>query len=931
MAKTILPPGSYTYSPASQQVDFSSFTDVTGAVFDFTRLMAIIDVTQGQIIYSTAGHSSNLNGSYSAPTLTLAFDTTPFPGGDLQIIYDLASSPSATYDGTGTQPILSTTDSITGREGLDINLLNSSFGGQLGWPLPSSTTSGYNDALSVGFINGGNLVAPNMDAMTNNLKVDIDNINSTTTLPVTITGSTGTISSSLDYWQGNPVSYSSPPPFLLTSTAGGAAAYNQGATDAYTLRTASNQYTSSGGSLDYGAGQVTSNTPRSVAPDYSVSGPSALSAVNINILSGTTGSTACDGYKIAIIQLNCSATGGAYTFEGSNDNSTFFNVPVYNSLITASSPITGAVAASNQSIIYVVPLNTRYLRVRISTALTGGTIQSVTRFSEMVSPILTKVSGYTPDYQTSGTITGTSNVTLTVDGSGTVGAQISGTWTGNIVIEGSLDGTNFYSTPSVALTSGGSSYSFSVNNIFQINCSGLRYVRLRGNTVATGSATITLVANQSVGVIMLENPIPSGTNTIGNIANISGTISLPTGAATETTLAAISSRTPALGAALTSASTPVNIASDQIVPVSTSPLFNSGSIAALNANVSVSTAGFSACAIDLRGTFTATVTFQGTLDGTNWIALNAIPYGSAQNVALVTSSTAAGAWLVQCSGSLQIRAIATAYTSGTITATLRATTATGWAYAAPVGASNSVAIASGTVTTVSTVTSDNLASATTTDIASAAITTTTTSANIVTTNTQSMAFQVAVTVVSGTAPTLDVVVQETYDGTNYFDIYHFERITATGNYWSPVMKISGIGIRYVRTVSGTTPSFTMSAVRISRSGNSSLVRRSFDRTIAPNTLSSTTPAIMVDGCDEIQLTVSMASGGTVPPVFGLQASEDNLNWCNFQSTLVTITGSPSTTACVAGTTGYLPKYIRGYVSTAGTGAAINWVCLKAKG
>lgn len=45
---------------------------------------------------------------------------------------------------------------------------------------------------------------------------------------------------------------------------------------------------------------------------------------------------------------------------------------------------------------------------------------------------------------------------------------------------------------------------------------------------------------------------------------------LPTGAATETTLAAISTKTPALGAAVTASSTPVNVASDQVVNVKTS-------------------------------------------------------------------------------------------------------------------------------------------------------------------------------------------------------------------------------------------------------------------------------------------------------------------------------------------------------------------------
>jgi hypothetical protein len=940
MAKTVLPADASIYSPGIQQVDFSNFNSVVGAVFDFTRLFAIIDVTAQRIIYTTSGHDSNLGGSYSDPILYLTYDTTGFPGGPLQVIYDLASAPTAIYDGTGTQPILSTTDSITGKEGLDINLLNSSFGGQLGWPLPSSTTSGYNDALSVGFINGGNLVTPNMDPMTNNLKVDIDNISTTTSIPVIIEGSAGTISTSLDYWNGNPVGYTSPPPFLLTSSAGGPASFNQGASDAYTLRVASNQYTSNGTGIDYGNGGISSGTQRVVAPDFSVTGPGGVSAVNVNILSGSSGSTACDGYKIAIIQLNCSASGGSYVFEGSNDNSTFFNIGVYNSLNTASAPITGAISASNQSIIYVVPLNARYIRVRINTALTGGTIQSITRFSEIVPPILVRASVTQADYQTAGNITGTSNVVLAVDGSGTVGAQVSGTWTGTITIEGSLDGSNWYGTPSIALTSGGTAYNFTTNNIFQINCSGLKYVRLRGNTVATGTANVTLVANQSTGVVMLENPIPSGTNTIGNIANISGTVSLPTGASTEATLSAINTKTPALGSANTAFSTPVNIAYDQVVQFGPNGPTTFGSISALNGFTVVNVAGYTACAMDIRGTFTATLSFQGTLDGTNWIALQAIPYGSAQNVNLVTSTPSPGAWLVQCAGCVQVRTIATAYTSGTITTVVRATTATSWTYNAPVGSTNAISVASGTLTTVSTVssvtavasvTSDNLASATTTDIASGAITTTTTSANIATTNIQSVAFQVAITAVSGTTPTLDIVLQETMDGVNFYDVYHFERITATGTYYSPVMKLAGIGFRYVRTVTGTTPSFTMSAIRIGRAGNSSLMRRLIDRTMNPNTLGSSSSALFTEGTNQPYLVVSLGAGGTGgSPSFVIQGSEDGSNWYNINGSTVTV--ATNSIGHANPLQGHLPKFIRASVATAGgSGYTLNYASVKSMG
>lgn len=58
-----------------------------------------------------------------------------------------------------------------------------------------------------------------------------------------------------------------------------------------------------------------------------------------------------------------------------------------------------------------------------------------------------------------------------------------------------------------------------------------------------------------------------------NITNVTGTVSLPTGAATETTLAALNTKTPAQGQALMAASVPVVIASNQsAVPVSASSL-----------------------------------------------------------------------------------------------------------------------------------------------------------------------------------------------------------------------------------------------------------------------------------------------------------------------------------------------------------------------
>lgn len=131
------------------------------------------------------------------------------------------------------------------------------------------------------------------------------------------------------------------------------------------------------------------------------------------------------------------------------------------------------------------------------------------------------------------------------------------------------------------------------------------------------------------------------------------------------------------------------------------------------------------------------------------------------------------------------------------------------------------------------------------DIASAAITSTATSASIA--NSLGNGFQVnfAVTATSGTTPTLDVRIEESYDGgTNWVTLYEFQRVTANGSYNSPILRASGRHIRYVRTITGTTPSFTMVLTRnILPTIPAEPQKRIMDRSIVLTTLNSTTPVL----------------------------------------------------------------------------------------
>lgn len=72
--------------------------------------------------------------------------------------------------------------------------------------------------------------------------------------------------------------------------------------------------------------------------------------------------------------------------------------------------------------------------------------------------------------------------------------------------------------------------------------------------------------------------------------------------------------------------------------------------------------------------------------------------------------------------------------------------------------------------------------------------------------------QLDVTAASGTSPTLDVVIEDTLDGTNYNAIGTFTQRTAAGRQVIDVTSPFADSVRARWTVGGTTPSFTFSVI-----------------------------------------------------------------------------------------------------------------------
>lgn len=160
--------------------------------------------------------------------------------------------------------------------------------------------------------------------------------------------------------------------------------------------------------------------------------------------------------------------------------------------------------------------------------------------------------------------------------------------------------------------------------------------------------------NTSGGVYVDIKANPSGALTVDatqsgtwNINNISGTVSLPTGAATETTLAAISTKTPALGQALMAASSPVVIASNQ----SAIPASQSGTWNITNVSGTVSLPTGAATETTLAG---ASAKLPATLGQKTMAASMAVALASDQS-SIPTAASQSGTWnITNVSGTVSL-------------------------------------------------------------------------------------------------------------------------------------------------------------------------------------------------------------------------------------------------------------------------------------
>jgi hypothetical protein len=134
-----------------------------------------------------------------------------------------------------------------------------------------------------------------------------------------------------------------------------------------------------------------------------------------------------------------------------------------------------------------------------------------------------KVESDTPaDNTSSGSIADVDEaVTVTVSkGRSSCGWQITGTWSGTIQFEFTIDNINWVSHP---VSSGSDSVtSTTANGVFIGAIGAAQKVRVRASAWTSGTATINFSRSLGINAVRLTAPVPAGTNAIGKLAANSG-------------------------------------------------------------------------------------------------------------------------------------------------------------------------------------------------------------------------------------------------------------------------------------------------------------------------------------------------------------------------------------------------------------------------
>jgi len=249
--------------------------------------------------------------------------------------------------------------------------------------------------------------------------------------------------------------------------------------------------------VDTAFGIIDSN--EAIKDDF-LRGQSSQTATVNNILTPASGTSSIDvtRYRSFSCQVVSTGTAGTFIFEGSNDGTNFQAIPVYNQSLIVRVPINTAITASASQIIYEGSCNFKFLRLRIATTITGGSIQAFTTFlhSELSNTVQTVSNGTAANLlaTVSGTVTanvGTGSLAAGTNAIGDFGVQYRANATGaasrtHLVSAGSTNAT-------VVKASAGRLLGWAITN----SSAAWKYVKLHNQTTTptAGSGVV-----QTIGV-----------------------------------------------------------------------------------------------------------------------------------------------------------------------------------------------------------------------------------------------------------------------------------------------------------------------------------------------------------------------------------------------------------------------------------------------
>ena len=243
------------------------------------------------------------------------------------------------------------------------------------------------------------------------------------------------------------------------------------------------------------------------------------------------------------------------------------------------------------------------------------------------------------------------NLTIALNGDSNYALEVQGTFVGTLQMERTIDGVTWRPingaipgplTIVQTLTAPGALVGY---------CGASASLRVNMIAYTSGTATVTLRVGSGVGAVFQIAPTQAGTNIIGKVG-IDQTTPGITNAVAITTLPALPTGGNVIG--LTNPDTTVAAVG----------------LAALNAALQINLNGHGTVVMNVSGTFSATVTFQGLLPDGTWTGIYG--YNGLDGGRIPALFSGAASLRFVASGLRAIRAILTAYTSGTATVSLEA-------------------------------------------------------------------------------------------------------------------------------------------------------------------------------------------------------------------------------------------------------------------